>query len=62
MTRSSDKKPSPSTASGAGRAPDRKPGRSASTEAFGRFVGTLARLEGGKLQKGQDQASKEAGR
>lgn len=46
MTRSSDKKPPPSASPGAGRAPDQKPGRrAASTEAFGRFVGNLSRLE-----------------
>jgi len=55
MTRSNDKKPPPSASSGAGRAPDRKPGRNAaSTEIFGRFVGNLARLEGGGDQKGKE--------
>jgi hypothetical protein len=55
MTRSNDKKPPPSGSPGTGRAPDRKPGRSVvNSETFGRFVGNLARLEGGGDQKGKE--------
>jgi hypothetical protein len=55
MTRSNDKKPPPAVSPGAGRAPDRKPGRGAvTTETFGRFVGNLARLEGGGDRKGKE--------
>lgn len=54
MTRSGEKKPSPPPSSGAGRGASQKPGRAPSTEAFGRFVRTLARLEGGSSRPGRD--------
>ncbi len=49
MTRSGEKTPSPSASSGAGanRAPKPAGGGRVTTETFGRFIGALARLEGG---------------
>lgn len=61
MTRANEKTPSPSASTSAGRS--QKPTRpSAGAEAFGRFVGTLARLEGGSPGKGQSRSGKEGGR
>jgi hypothetical protein len=60
MTRSGDRKPSQSPASGEARAQPPRPRQAAgSTEAFGRFVSTLARLEGGGVRGGK---GREAGR
>ena len=48
MKRSGEKTPSPSLSSGPGRArPPRPVNPPPKTEAFGRFIHTLARLEGG---------------
>ena len=54
MTRPNEKTPPPAPASGAGKGPERKPGRNAAgQEAFGRFIGTLARLESGQDHQGK---------
>jgi hypothetical protein len=47
MSRPSDKTPPPRAASGPGRSPSGKPKQGErGSETFGRFLGTLARLEG----------------
>jgi hypothetical protein len=47
MSRPTDKTPPPQAASGPGRSPPAKPGcGERGSETFGRFLGTLARLEG----------------
>lgn len=59
MTRSGDKKPAPAASPRSEGARSAKPGRSAGTEAFGRFVRTLSRLETGP---GPGRKGKETGR
>ena len=59
MTRASEKKPSPPPSSGSGRGQAQKPSRGpGNTEAFGRFVRNLARLEGGAGRLGKAGAEK----
>ena len=53
MTRASEKKPPPPPSSGSGRSQPQKPARTSNTEAFGRFVRNLARLEGGSAAQGR---------
>lgn len=59
MTRSADHKPAPPKASGPSRSQPRQPARGpANTEAFGRFLRHLARLEGdaGRVGKAGERA------
>lgn len=54
MSRPTDKTQPPRAASGAGSRADAKPGRDEpGKDTFGRFIGTLARLEGGAGRKGR---------